>query len=396
MPQRFVDIVRSMVPLSRQKESFISELPAFLEKEDVAEVRSLVKQKKIDIIMDRARSTVADPGPYPVLECKITDQKVKDWIVRLNSIILEKSQQKSYETFCAGAALAIPKLIAPNIVGMDVVKHAVALQLFTTPAEPVHILLLGDPGTGKTDILRSAATLHKISSLGLGSGTSGVGLTVTMKGEEVAKGLLPMADKGLCAIDELNLMQERDRASLYNAMEKGFISYDKGGRHFKFDARVKVIASANPKGDSFSATDLAGLRTQLPFDSALLTRFHLVFFIRKPDIADFVEISKKIVKNAKRITTEADEEFVRGYAAYSEDIEVRVPDRLQQDIVDFVAEIKKGETSYLVEVSPRLVIGFMRLAKASARMRLASEVSQEDVGIVKELVKASLSIDKYK
>jgi DNA replicative helicase MCM subunit Mcm2 (Cdc46/Mcm family) len=137
---------------------------------------------------------------------------------------------------------------------MEYVKKAVSLQLFAS--EPVHILLLGDPGTGKTEILRSVEELHPISVFGLGSGTSGAGLSISMSGGKPVLGLLPKAHKGICCIDELNLMKSEDMASLYSSMEKGFITYDKGSHHIKEKAEARILATANPVGDKFKGTEL--------------------------------------------------------------------------------------------------------------------------------------------
>ena len=73
-----------------------------------------------------------------------------------------------------------------------------------------------------------------------------------VKGKEVTKGLLPQADQGIAAIDELNLLKSADMGNLYNSMEKGFVRYDKGSNHIQLESRVRVLATANPKGDKFT------------------------------------------------------------------------------------------------------------------------------------------------
>ncbi len=396
MAKRLIDLLRSIVPLPAEKKVILAELAVFLEDADIREITLLAKQKKTELTtgMFEVSPQVMAERSFPVISPMTKEQDIVDYISRLNKAVKDRVQKRAFSEFSRNAPDMIQKFIAMNIVGMDEVKKAASVQLFANYAEPVHILLLGDPGTGKTDILRSVSSLSPISSFGLGSGTSGVGLTVTVKGNEVLKGLLPMADKGLCAIDELNLMQERDRASLYNAMEKGFITYDKGGKHYKFDSRIKVIATANPVGDRFAGWTIETLKKQMPFDSALLTRFHLVFLIRKPDIQQFVEISKKIIRSEKKKALTGDESFIRDYVEYAQDIKVDIPVEFERGIIDFIAEIKENENRYLIEISPRLVVGFLRLAKASARMRLATKVTQDDIDLVKEIVTRGLRIEK--
>ncbi|MFC1691804.1 ATP-binding protein [Nanoarchaeota archaeon] len=388
---KFMDVIKLARKLTPEEEQSLVDLGKYLNKHDITLIKRLVKQKKIEIAKKEIKSL---EQTIPII--KIIDHSgekaLKENIDEINDIITEKIKKKSEGKFSKQAFEKIPQLIAPKIVGFDTVKQAVALQMFAP--DHIHILLLGDPGTGKTDIIRSASEFYETSSFGLGSGTSGAGLAVTVKGKEVQKGLLPMADQGLCAIDELNLMKDESKASLYNAMEKGFITYDKGGHHYKFDSRVSVIATANPKGDKFTAKEIDGLKKQMPFDAALLSRFHLVFFIRKPDIEKFAHITKSIIRGEKKKTSKEEIDFVKSYLIEANKIDkITIPSKFEKQIVDFVADIKRNEERYLVEVSPRLVIGFMRLAKASARMEKRTEIQQIDINRVKEIIQHGLKLD---
>ena len=393
---RLIELLRLAIPLSDEKKGLISLLGQYLEDADIKEIVQLIKKKKADIsLKDLGVSPqILKESAYPALEAKAKaeEQRITGYLDKLNKLIEERFREASYRRFSEKAASTLPHFIGMGIVGMDQIKRASALLLFAGPSEPIHMLLLGDPGTGKTEILRSASALHPISSFGLGSGTSSVGLSVTVKGSEVSKGLLPMADKGICAIDELNLMQERDRASLYNAMEKGFITYDKGGKHYKFDSRIRIIAAANPTGDRFSGWTVETLKKQLPFEPALLSRFHLVFLVRKPDPKQFAEITRRIVSQDRSKRSSADENFIKDYVSYAEGKQVRLTPRLENEIVDFVSEIKEKEREYLIEISPRLVKGFVRLAKASARLNLRDVVEKQDVKAVKEIVLSGLNL----
>ena len=308
----------------------------------------------------------------------------------LNNKISSKITGQKFRLFSEKVWDVLPKLISPEIVGMDDVKKAAALQLFST--ERFHILLLGDPGTGKTEILRSACELSPVSSFGLGSGTSGAGLSVTIVGKEVHPGLLPMADKGLCCIDELNLMKKDDRASLYNAMEKGFVTYDKASHHYRFDARIKVLATANPKGDEFTGDSISDFKKSLPFDPALLSRFHVVFFVRKPRIDEFIAIAEQIVEGTQKMFQEPDIEFIKDYIVAAEKINVEFDPRFKNEIKIFAGDVRIHEDELLINVTPRIVVGIMRLAMACARMELKNKVEKEDIRRAIEVFEASLKV----
>ena len=79
---------------------------------------------------------------------------------------------------------------------------------------------------------------------------------------------------------------------------------------------------------------------------------------------------------------------------FSQIIEVDIVDKLKKKIVDFATELKKDEEDFLVEVSPRIIIGILRLTKASARLELRNKVEEKDLERVFKLVKNSLYVRK--
>ena len=335
----------------------------------------------------RAGTTTLTPKTLEVngdayIYAHVSDEK------ELNKQLQEVATKESFSSFAKNAHEEITHLIAPNILGLEAVKEAAALQLFAK--ERMHVLLLGDPGTGKTDILRSTQELATISSMGLGSGTSGAGLSLAYSKGELQKGLLPLAHGGICLIDELNLMKKDDRAALYNAMEKGFVTYDKASHHEQIPADVRVLATANPKGDRFEGETTQELKQQLPFEPALLSRFHLVFLVRKPDKKAFMDITKKIVKGDK--TTTPDTSYAKKYIKHAQQLEVNFPANLEPQVSSAVERIKEQENNLLIEVSPRLVKGIIGFAKASARAQLRTNANRHDVDKAIQLLNKSLEL----
>lgn len=394
---KFIELLQRSRPLFSKEKKNLLEFEEYTDIKNVKKIKRLLKTRLISF----GYSSLALSGnvlfdtDYPIIYAtqKASENKdIKDYVKIINKDIETFAKKKAFERFSKNADKVIPKLIAPGITGMDLIKEAVSLQLFST--EKVHILLLGDPGTGKTDVLRSASDLSPISSLGLGSGTSGVGLSMMIKGGKVIKGLLPQADKGLCCIDELNLMKNEDMAALYSAMEKGFVAYDKADTHMTLDAKVNVLATANPKGDKFAGWMKETIKKQLPFDAALLTRFHILFLVRNPSAKEFAAIAKKIVSHEKKTHNSHDITFIKEYISYLKDFHVTLPDALESKIVDFANELKEGEDEFIVEINPRIVHGVMRLAKASAKMNMRKEVNSDDIDKVIRIVKQSLKLER--
>ena len=375
--------------LNKEQKEKIDSIKSLVSKKRLNLIKNLLVQKKIEIKKHKLESSLFDNLEFVQIKSLVEEVDA----VEVNNEIKQKAFADKFNDFKEKAFDEIPNHIAPNITGMNAIKKAAAIQLFA--AQPIHLLLLGDPGTGKTDILRSSANLSPISSFGLGSGTSGAGLVVTVKGNEVIKGLLPMADNGICAIDELNLMKKEDFAGMYNAMEKGFVTYDKGGKHYRFNAKIKIISTANPKGDRFEGKTIEDIKKEIPFDSALLTRFHLVFFIKKPGLEKFKKIAESILSGDKIKAKKGDIEFIKGYvrAIDTKIKEVEFSKERQREVIMFVEELKKKEEEHLIEISPRFVIGIMRLCKSLARMEARDFVKIKDIVRVKEIVLESLKID---
>ncbi len=393
MEKTLKDFIRQLLPLQKKHRRELKELRTFLSPDQLSDSKYLLKTKKIGLgdsatNISKKLLSLSSLKQFNVL---VEETPILTLVKDLNMLIRKKTYEQSYRAFAPFAKERILGYIAPNILGMDDIKEAVLLQLFSK--ERFHILLLGDPGTGKTDILRSVSAISPINSFGLGSGTSGAGLSVSMKGKDVQKGLLLLANNGLCCIDELNLMKKTDRAALYSAMEKGIVTYDKGSMHKSFQARVKILATANPVGDRFVGQSLSIIKQQVPFDSALLSRFHLVYITRKPGVKELVFITRKIIKSTATRLREEDLCYIKDYVAYALKQEVLFDKTHASLVADFIEDVKLHENKYLIEISPRLVHGIMRMAQARARLFLRDKTEEEDVKEAIRLVKQSLVID---
>ncbi|KAI1655536.1 MCM-domain-containing protein [Daldinia decipiens] len=205
--------------------------------------------------------------------------------------------------------------IAPSIYGHTDIKTAIALSLFGGVAKiargehhvrgDINVLLLGDPGTAKSQVLKYVEKTAHRAVFATGQGASAVGLTASVRRDPLTSewtlegGALVLADKGTCLIDEFDKMNDQDRTSIHEAMEQQTISISKAGIVTTLQARCGIIAAANPIGGRYNST--------IPFSSnveltePILSRFDILCVVRDTvDPAEDERLARFIVGSHSR------------------------------------------------------------------------------------------------
>lgn len=188
--------------------------------------------------------------------------------------------------------------MAPSIYGHRDIKTAVACSLFSGVPKNVNgkhairgdinVLLLGDPGTAKSQILKYIEKTAHRAVFATGQGASAVGLTASVRKDPITKewtlegGALVLADKGVCLIDEFDKMNDQDRTSIHEAMEQQSISISKAGIVTTLQARCSIIAAANPNGGRYNST--LPLAQNISLTEPILSRFDILCVVR--DLVD--------------------------------------------------------------------------------------------------------------
>ncbi len=296
--------------------------------------------------------------------------------------------------------------IAPHVYGYDEVKKAIALQLFGGVRKvtngiayrgDIHILLVGDPGTAKSAILKYVAEIAPKGRYVTGMGSSAAGLTATIIKDEVSKGYLleagamPLTNKGLLCIDEIDKMNKNDRVALHEGLEQQTITISKANIHATLQAQTSVLAAANPKMGRFNFVEPIASQIDLP--PTLLNRFDLIFALKdKPGSTDRLVASRilEFNRDLSKAQTVITPEIIRKYVAYArQNLSPRLTEEAIRKIEDFYVSLRSKSTmdeNAIIPISARQLESIIRLAEASARIRLSNEIKAEDAQIAIDLI----------
>ncbi|XP_046821339.1 DNA replication licensing factor Mcm7 [Vespa crabro] len=301
--------------------------------------------------------------------------------------------------------------LAPEIYGLEDVKKALLLLLVGGTDKKkgdikirgnINVCLMGDPGVAKSQLLSFITRLAPRSQYTTGRGSSGVGLTAAvmkdpLTGQMILEGgALVLADQGVCCIDEFDKMADADRTAIHEVMEQQTISIAKAGIMTRLNARVSILAAANPAYGRYNPKRTIEQNIQLP--AALLSRFDLLWLIQdRADRSNDLKMAQHITyvhQHCSQPPTETealDMNLIRKYINLCKIKEPSIPEDLSEYIVDSYVEMRRESRNSADKTftSARNLLGVLRLATALARLRLANVVEKEDVAEANRLVEMS-------
>ncbi|CAG9863144.1 unnamed protein product [Phyllotreta striolata] len=301
--------------------------------------------------------------------------------------------------------------LAPEIYGhIDVKKALLLLLVGGVDKKPdgmkirgnINICLMGDPGVAKSQMLGYINRLALRSQYTTGRGSSGVGLTASvmkdpMTGEMMLEGgALVLADQGVCCIDEFDKMADEDRTAIHEVMEQQTISIAKAGILTTLNARVSILAAANPAYGRYNPKRSIVQNIQLP--AALLSRFDLLWLIQdKANRDNDLKLAQHITyvhRHSKQPPMEVealDMKVMRKYIAMCKLKDPVIPEDLTDFIVAAYVELRKvaRNSKDMTFTSARNLLGILRLSTALARLRLSDVVVKDDVNEAIRLMEMS-------
>jgi len=286
--------------------------------------------------------------------------------------------------------------IAPSIYGFREIKEAILYMMVggVTRVAPdgtrfrgdINILLVGDPGVGKSQLLKSVVKIAPKALYTSGKGSTAAGLTATvLKDKDTGEpfleaGALVLADGGICCIDEIDKMKNEDRAAMHEAMEQQTISIAKAGIVATLNARCSVLAAANPALGRYMPNRPITENIKLP--PAILSRFDLIFIIRDtPDKAEDERLASHILNiRAERFKAPFfNPQFIKKYIAYARRLRPIMSEEAMQKIMEYYLKLREAVSpDSPIAITPRQLESLIRLAEARAKLFLRDKVTAED------------------
>lgn len=301
--------------------------------------------------------------------------------------------------------------LAPSIYGQTDLKSALSHELFGGTARTaadgsnirgdIHILIVGDPGIAKSQIMQYVSRIAPRAIFTSGQSSTKAGLTAAAVRDEsdgrwtLEAGALVLADMGIAIVDELDKMTKPDRDALHEAMEQQSVSLSKAGITATLHSRCALLAAANPKYGRFDPTLSLGEQVDLP--PSLLSRFDLIFVLTdQPNTETDEAIARHIIHNRTGERPETirhiDPGLLKKYVSIAKQIKPTISPEAADLIVAYYVSVrgKAKNQAGAVPITARQNEGVIRLAEASARMRLSETVSADDARRAIQMVDSCL------
>jgi len=276
----------------------------------------------------------------------------------------------------------------PDIVGYDLLKVAILLQLCNVEDEPIdnenwnlHILIVGDPSQGKSKILNRVYNLFPNNQLVDLMNTTQAGLIGAMEkvrgiwGESwmFKRGSIPKANGAVLCLDEKD--PKHNYKYINSAMEHGIVYTNKASRDIKEKGNCAVLWGCNPKYEKFDLD--MDLKEQIDIPFSTLTRFDLIVALidKRKDKEEVINVVKSMLTFTNKENDRCNDDLLKKYILYARTFNPTIPMEITNKIAEYYYLLQKDEHNNLTY---RVAKSLGKLCRAIAKANLRNEVKEED------------------
>lgn len=280
--------------------------------------------------------------------------------------------------------------IAPTVCGHEVIKQGLLCSLvkgYNTKRKDIHILIIGDPGLGKSELAENCLDILPGSKWVSGANSSGSGLSSTVTKDEllggwsVQAGALPLANNSVAILDELDKVDKKDLSVLSDALEKQEIIVNKASVHTSLKCETTIIATANPKGGRFD--DTIDFFKQIDLPLHLFNRFDLIFVLIDYANKEFDNQLAEFILERQDLVKDSERDFLRKYMLYARKINPEMSTTAKTYLKDLYSQLRPKDSTK--NINPRQLNTLIRLSSCFAKLRLSATVEIQDVNLAKNL-----------
>ncbi len=301
--------------------------------------------------------------------------------------------------------------ISPEIIGYKNVKKTLVLQQVggikkklsdgKLTRDKIHILLIGDAGVSKTELVKSVHLRTPKAYYTSGEQTSAVGLTATVIKDELTgawglqAGAMPKANGSILVVDEIEKSGEQTLKALHTPLESGIIPINKAGINTTLSADCSLLAVANPKGGRFDTASKETLVKQINMPPTLLSRFDIIHIMKDEiDEKKDSDIIESFFSSSDK-TVEIPTELYRKYIIHARNLKPKLKHESIEELKKFYNKVRKqsinSENKMIgMPITPRHAQGIIRMAEAHAKLRLSEYVEIQDFRVAEDLFYESL------
>ncbi len=322
-------------------------------------IRSFIFLNKVSVLYKKfeVSKELMDDFSYPQIMSEKKEKKLQDQIREINKLIEDSAKEIAFRRIAKNNPLEnIARLIAPILPDFEEHKKIIALQL---ASDKVHYYIISDNEAFAVELLKYAVALQN-NSIFIDLKESNRG--IVSKYED----LLQKFD--LIAIENFDYLKKSDRLALQSLIEKGTYMFTRSNARYKKESNTRILAHSYPLNGKFVGKSLDIIKKQIPLDKNFLSKFQIVSVIRKKEKKEFLnfKINKK------------DYALIKEYLDYVREIKVDVPKELEEKVYLYAQKIKLKQ-NLIINPNENTAVGLIRLAKANCRLKLKTDLTEEDL-----------------